>query len=179
MKTVQFFNYSTEVFTFTWDKEPITIQPGQKIWLMDWLAAHGAKHLANRELIKRGFVNDTSPKDPNKNENFLKYFNMAFLDEGEKSESKSSLMAEIDVINKQKEAEEATALDTEPALAAGVYEVGTPEEAPVANEPVEENIPVAPKGPMVKKTTKGKGTKAKPDKAGDLVIEDEDFNDEE
>jgi hypothetical protein len=59
---VKFTNFSNEDFTWTWNGIPYTF-PAQSVKFMETgLANHFAKHLVNRELLKRGRENDTSPK---------------------------------------------------------------------------------------------------------------------
>jgi len=41
-------NYLNEPFTFYWDKEPYTLQPGETITMFEWLATHGAIKMAER-----------------------------------------------------------------------------------------------------------------------------------
>ena len=52
MQAIQFTNFSNETFTHAWDKQEYTFQPGQTIYLQDYLARHFAKHLIDRELNK-------------------------------------------------------------------------------------------------------------------------------
>ena len=50
MEAVLFTNFSNDVFTHEWDKQQYTFQPGQTIYLQDYLARHFAKHLIDREI---------------------------------------------------------------------------------------------------------------------------------
>jgi hypothetical protein len=54
MKSVVFFNWSDEDFTWTWDKKPWDFAAGSKVYIQDYLANHFAKHLVDRELLKHG-----------------------------------------------------------------------------------------------------------------------------
>lgn len=53
-KSVIFKNWSDEAFSWTWDKVPYHFKPGQEMYMQDYLAAHFAKHLADREMVKAG-----------------------------------------------------------------------------------------------------------------------------
>ncbi len=61
-KTALFTNFSTEIFTGFWNGKGRNFNPGQSLYLPDYLARHFAKHLVNRELLKLGKERDTSPK---------------------------------------------------------------------------------------------------------------------
>jgi hypothetical protein len=95
MESILFTNWSNEPFTHTWDKESFTFQPGQSIYLQDYLAKHFAKHLANRELMK---IQDKAIYAGN--ENSLVF--MEFRDKAlsQPLEASTSLQAEIVTINR-------------------------------------------------------------------------------
>lgn len=58
----KFTNFSNEDFIHTWNGIPYTF-PAHSVKFMEFgLANHFAKHLINRELLKHGRENDTSPK---------------------------------------------------------------------------------------------------------------------
>lgn len=59
---VKFTNFSDEDFTHTWNNIPYTFKAGTVKFMESGLANHFAKHFINRELLKRGRENDTSPK---------------------------------------------------------------------------------------------------------------------
>lgn len=100
MKTALFHNFTTEDFTGYWNGVPQTFKPGEKKYLPEYLAAHFAKHLTNRELIKMGdkFQNYTSPKFPDQVPEFKKLFDQAcIVQDGEHTE----LETEVDILNKK------------------------------------------------------------------------------
>lgn len=76
-RIVKFVNFSKEPFTWTLNKIPYTFQPGEEnAKYMEYpIALHFAKHLVNRELLKRGRENDTSPKNMHENPYFMEIFN--------------------------------------------------------------------------------------------------------
>lgn len=96
MQTILFTNFSNEVFTHSWDKEDFTFQPGQSIYLQDFLAKHFAKHLANRELLKTGVDKYIAACGNEANPLFQEFFNRALSGAVETS---SPLQAEIEAIN--------------------------------------------------------------------------------
>lgn len=124
VKTVMFRNFSDQVFSAVvphkakvgdsmrmivdenckWDGEPYTFQPGETRYMSDWKARHFAKHLVNRELVKRGMDNDTSPKKPEDNPRYMELFNKAFI-EDPKAAAMSEDMAEDEAMSKNKDLE--------------------------------------------------------------------------
>jgi len=54
MKAVIFYNWSGEEFKSTWDSQPFSFQPGEKMLLDEGIALTFAKHLADREMDKKG-----------------------------------------------------------------------------------------------------------------------------
>ena len=60
-KAVTFTNYSDEDFTHKWDGVEYDFPKGQSTMLEFDLALHFAKHLANRELNKKGVEYVTTP----------------------------------------------------------------------------------------------------------------------
>lgn len=101
-KTVIFRNYSDETFVWYWNSEKYVFKPGMQVYMEEWKASHFAKHLANRELQKRGFVMDTSPKRPGDNVRFMEFFNQAFVEEEESEDELSDEKAADDVLNRNK-----------------------------------------------------------------------------
>ena len=90
MKTALFTNFSTEEFTGWWDGKARKFASGQSTWMPDYLAAHFAKHLANRELLRKDASGDliykdgekmTSPKFPDQVPIFKSLFDKAFQEE--------------------------------------------------------------------------------------------------
>lgn len=58
-KTVLFTNWSNEDFSYNYANEPYEFPAGKQVYLPDYLAYHFAKHLANRELQRKGGTFDT------------------------------------------------------------------------------------------------------------------------
>lgn len=54
MRNVNLHNFSSEDFTWSWNKEPFTIRKGQTVTMPEYLFEHFAKHLIDRELTKAG-----------------------------------------------------------------------------------------------------------------------------
>lgn len=81
MKTAVFINWSNEHFKHAWDSEVHNFPIDAKKRMPDWLAAHFAKHLTNRELIKAGHETETSPKDPSRSKLFMEFFNKAYIED--------------------------------------------------------------------------------------------------
>lgn len=82
-RTVVFINWSGHEFTGYWNSIPYKFQAGEKKYMEEWRARHFAKHLANRELLRDGHENDTSPKLKDgkyDNERFNEYLNKAIID---------------------------------------------------------------------------------------------------
>lgn len=50
MKAVNFYNFSTKDFSYTWDGEVFDFPAGETVKLQEYLALHFAKHLVDREL---------------------------------------------------------------------------------------------------------------------------------
>lgn len=105
MKTVLFTNFSTESFTGYWDGKPKKFEPGQSVYMQDYLANHFAKHLVNRELLKLGFERSTSPKRPEDVPEFMELFNKAVTPEAddEMEPTGDPVDVEIDIANKNRE----------------------------------------------------------------------------
>jgi hypothetical protein len=60
-------NYLPEPFTFYWDKEAYTLQPGETLTLFEWLATHGAMKMAERWF-------HLNPQNPNSPDSKVKGF---------------------------------------------------------------------------------------------------------
>lgn len=101
-KSVLFVNFSKETFIGEWDKQKEAFKPSASKRLPEWLANHYAKHLVNRELLKAGKENDTSPKVPQDNAVFMELFSKAVIDEG--AEDKDDLALDVELMNTQDEA---------------------------------------------------------------------------
>lgn len=116
MKTALFTNFSNEEFIGYWNGKGKKFAPGQSVYMPDYLAKHFAKHLTNRELLKKGLERDTSPKLKTRkdsqgnteeyidNVNFLELFNKAYTPDGEEefSAEKDSIDVQIEVANKNR-----------------------------------------------------------------------------
>lgn len=105
MKSAQFTNFSTEVFTGFWDGKAKTFKPGASMYMGDYLAKHFAKHLVNRELLKLGKERSTSPKRPDDVPEFMELFNKAYQAEEEEiemSDGRDSIDVEIDMANRNR-----------------------------------------------------------------------------
>lgn len=93
MKTALFTNFSDEEFVGYWDGKPKKFKAGQSVYMPDYLAKHFAKHLVNRELLRKDVNGNpvykdgekfTSPKRPHDTPVFMQLFNKAFkLDEND------------------------------------------------------------------------------------------------
>ncbi len=92
MQSALFTNFTKEEFTGYWNGKGKTFEPGQSMWMPDYLAKHFAKHLTNRELVRtdkrgravyKGGENMTSPKKPEDVPIFMKLFNKAYTPDDE------------------------------------------------------------------------------------------------
>lgn len=102
MKTALFVNFSDEAFSCSWDGKPYNFAPGEKKFMPDFLATHFAKHLANRELLKKGHETATSPKKPEQVPLFMEFFNKACIIEEDQIE-KTQLDLDTELANKNRE----------------------------------------------------------------------------
>ncbi|MFA7257588.1 MAG: hypothetical protein WC047_08450 [Kiritimatiellales bacterium] len=123
-KTVLFRNFSDQVFSAVkpheaqvgdqkrmiidenckWDGEPYTFEAGEARYMADWKARHFAKHLVNRELVKKGMDSDTSPKKPEDNPRYMELFNKAYIEDSG-AEAMSESRVEDEIVNKNKDLE--------------------------------------------------------------------------
>lgn len=97
MRIAFFTNFSDEPFTGYWNGKPRTFKPGETKPLPDYLAQHYAKHLTNRELLKKGKETATSPKKPKDVPDFMELFNKAFKLDEEEIESPNEDPADVHV----------------------------------------------------------------------------------
>lgn len=124
MKTVLFRNFSDQVFSSVephevdvrgvkmqlvdencrWNGENYTFKPGEPRYMLEFMAQHFAKHLVNRELVRMGLDNDTSPKRPKDNPRFMALWNKAYI-EDPASLAMSADKAVVDVLEKNKDLE--------------------------------------------------------------------------
>lgn len=113
MKTALFHNFSNETFVGYWNGRPRKFEPGESLYMPDYLAKHFAKHLTNRELLRvdrkgnplyKDGEKCTSPKKPEENQLFMELFNKACLpaDEEGGSEEKDPVDVEIEIANKNR-----------------------------------------------------------------------------
>lgn len=122
MKTAVFVNFSPEVFIGFWNgksygpsivkdtdgKNKKGFKPGDTMAMPDYLAKHFAKHLANRELLRKAkdhpeFERFTSPKKPEEVPEFMALFNQAcIMDESIDDEKKDELDVQMEVIAKNR-----------------------------------------------------------------------------
>ena len=111
MTTSLFTNYTEEEFTGYWDGKPRSFKPGESQYMPDYLAKHFAKHLTNRELLRKDSNGDfihkngdkfVSPKKPEEVPMFMELFGRAYQT-NEDSVDNDPLDTEIEVLNKNRE----------------------------------------------------------------------------
>ena len=110
MKTALFVNFTNEDFTGFWDGIGKNIKAGESLYMPDYLAKHFAKHLTNRELIKKNTKEgetSTSPKKPEDVPAFMELFNKAYIPEEDETitQEKDDINVQIEVANKNKRKE--------------------------------------------------------------------------
>lgn len=109
MKSASFTNFSDEPFTGYWNGKGKTFQPGEMLWMDDFLAQHYGKHLTNRELLKLGKERSTSPKRPEDVPEFMELFNQAYMPDTSGAEidmpDSNDVEVRMDVANKNREAQ--------------------------------------------------------------------------
>lgn len=118
MNVSLFVNFSEEEFMGCWDGKCKKIKSKQQIYLPDFLAKHYAKHLVNRELLRKDKQGNpiylhgeksTSPKNPEDNALFMSLFNKAYIpqekDEDDDVADSVDVSSSIEVINKNKGAQ--------------------------------------------------------------------------
>lgn len=126
MKTALFTNFTEQEFTGYWDGKAKKFDPGQSLYMPDYLARHFAKHLTNRELLRvdangnpvyRDGEKMTSPKKPEDVPLFMEIFNKAYApDEEEEAlgDKKDDIDTLINVANKNRQAKLEKASETPP-----------------------------------------------------------------
>lgn len=62
MKALNFYNFSSEDFTYTFDSVPYTFKAKQSMYMEDYKAYHFSKHLVDRELNKLGIPTNMTAK---------------------------------------------------------------------------------------------------------------------
>ncbi len=114
MRTALFTNFTDQEFTGYWDGKPKTFKPGESVYMPDYLAAHFAKHLVNRELLRTDSSGNliykdgdkfTSPKHPEQVPVFKQLFDRACRLDGEDmlGDKKDDVNALIDAANKNRQ----------------------------------------------------------------------------
>lgn len=84
MRQATFLNFTNKPFTAYWNGREYTFKPGQKkTGLNESIAAHFAKHLANKVLTEAGKEQHCSPKKPEQNTAFMDIYNKAFFMEND------------------------------------------------------------------------------------------------
>lgn len=103
MKTALFTNFTDREFIGYWNGKGKKFPPGASLYMPDYLAAHFAKHLTNRELLltdKQGNLihangdKMTSPKFPEQVPMFMEFFNKAY--KPDETEELGSVADDID-----------------------------------------------------------------------------------
>lgn len=114
MKTALFTNFSNEDFIGHWDGKGKKFTPGQTMYMPDYLAAHFAKHLVNRELLRKKADGNpvypngekfVSPKRPQDVPIYMELFNKAYTEDedlDELGEKKDDIDTLINVANKNR-----------------------------------------------------------------------------
>lgn len=105
MKSALFTNFTDQDFIGYWDGKSKKIPAGKSLWMPGYLAAHLAKILANKELVRKvdgkekykGGETMTSPKKPSDVPLFMELFNKAFTpdeteDMGDKNDDIDALI---------------------------------------------------------------------------------------
>lgn len=87
MQNAKFTNFTDQDFIGHWDGKAKKIKAGQSIYMPDYLAKHFAKHLVNRELLRKDDNGNliykdgekyTSPKKPEEVPTYMKLFEKAY-----------------------------------------------------------------------------------------------------
>jgi hypothetical protein len=114
MNSAKFVNFSTEDFTGYWDGRPRIIKAGESIFLPAFLAKHYAKHLVNRELIRKDSSGNeiykngekmTSPKKPEDVPMYMALFNKAVFEISTEVEE-GNTEEQVEVMEKNEEVKE-------------------------------------------------------------------------
>jgi len=117
MKTSQFTNFTGEDFIGYWDGKSKKFSAGTSLYMPSYLAAHFAKHLVNRELLRKdGNGNPiykdgekmTSPKNPEQVPLFMELFNKAYKEDRDEDigNEKDDVDSLISSTNKNREEHE-------------------------------------------------------------------------
>lgn len=120
MKTAQFTNFTNETFTGYWDGKPKTFKPGESKFMPDYLAKHLAKHLVNRELLRKDEGGNliykdgekfTSPKRPEDVPLYMELFGKAYHSDEEDDEDSTEL-DDVDVVMESENKNRSTSTET-------------------------------------------------------------------
>lgn len=114
MKTALFVNFTKEEYIGSWDGKTKKFPAGSRTYMPDYLADHFAKHLTNKELLRRNpdgslvyaeGERSTSPKFPDQVPIFKNLFDQAFIEDNEDivGEKKDDLDTLINVANKNRQ----------------------------------------------------------------------------
>lgn len=124
MKSALFTNWTTEEFSCAWDGKIRKYNPNESEYLPDSLAQHYAKHLTNRELLRKDSNGNyiykdgekaTSPKFPEQNPIYMQLFNKAYTpgeQEIQGTDRRGELDATIESLNKNKAKDKSEELQT-------------------------------------------------------------------
>jgi len=113
MKTALFVNFTEEEFIGYWDGKGKKFVPGASLYMPDYLARHFAKHLVNRELLRKDRAGNliykdgekfTSPKKPEEVPIFMELFGKAYIPDtdDELAQPKDDIDALINSANKNR-----------------------------------------------------------------------------
>ena len=116
MKTALFRNFTPKTFTGWWNGKKKVFEPGDELWMPDYLARHFALGLTNQELLRKDDVTGeliykdgermTSPKFPEQVPLFMELYNQAYLpdnDEEDMGEKEDEIDALIGSANKNRQ----------------------------------------------------------------------------
>jgi hypothetical protein len=144
MNSAKFVNFSNEDFIGYWDGRERIIKAGQSINLPAYLAQHYAKHLVNRELLRKDASGNsiypngekmTSPKKPQEVPLFMELFNKAVF-ESEEQVEEGTIDEQVDVLEKNDEEKEEV-IDEKPKKKMGRPKKVVEEDDSFEGEPVE------------------------------------------
>ena len=142
MTNATFHNFTSEAFVGYWDGKPKTFQPGERVHMPAYLAEHFAKHLTNKELIRKGakYETYTSPKNPGQVPEFMDIFRKAFIPDGKPIEAGSvdDEIAKATIPSMDIQVEKPQRIDQGPAAALAEEDAVGPGDAPQIITPPDE-----------------------------------------
>jgi hypothetical protein len=118
MKVARFFNFTNQPFEAHWNGRKKVYAPGTGLFMEAGIAAHHAKHLANKVLIQTGRDTMTSPKFPEQVPDFMELFNQAYTPQEDSEEDQSKDETTTDILNKNRQSRPTpikTVVDDKPA----------------------------------------------------------------